>query len=215
MRRAILIIVAIIIALLASGFFYVRGTPHYSLYMLKRAVQNHNPDEALKYVNIDSIVDNLNKTFLGKDRDDNIQASGKSSSLKRMVKDALPDIKESVRSSFRATIAAHDENKQKKDLRKVGPNNVVDGNPNGGVIRDVPRGKTAIRHHKGPGFSVGGIEIGNLDVRNLKEISLWSLNIQVDGKVAEIQSKETPGIRAKMVKTDSGYWQVVEILLLP
>jgi hypothetical protein len=213
--RRIILIVAIIIALLASGFFYLRGTPHYSLYMLKRAIQNHNPDEALKYVNIDSIVDNLSKTFFEKDGEDNVQASGKNSSLKRMVKDALPDIKESVRSSFRAAVAARGDNKQKKDLGKVGSNNAAKDKLNGDVGQDVPRGKLAVQEHKGPGFSIGGIEIGGLDVRKLREISLWSLSIQADGKVAEIQSKDAPGIKAKMVKTDSGYWQVVEILLLP
>jgi hypothetical protein len=215
MRRTILIAVAIIIVLLASGFFYVGSMPYYSLYLLKRAIENHDPDEALKYINIDSIVDNLSRDFLGKDGGDNSQESVKNPSLKRMVTDALPGIKESIRSSFRAAVTSRDDNKQKKDLGTLGSNNVVGDNLNGSIIQDVPRGKNSVRQHKRPGFSIGGIEISNLDLRKIKEISLWDLDIRVDGKTALVQLKDAPGIKAKMVKTDTGYWQVVEIILSP
>jgi len=213
MRRTILIVVTIIIALLASGFFYVRSVPHYSLYMLKRAIENHEPDEALKYINIDSIVDNLGRGFLGKDSGGNSQESGKNPSLKGMVTDALPGIKESIRSSFRAAIASHGDNKQKKNLGTVGSNHVVNDNLNKSNTQEVPREKTSDRLHKNPLFSIGGIEIDNLDVRKIKEISLWDLDIRVDGKTAIVHVKGTPNIKAKMVKTDAGYWQFVEILL--
>ena len=189
MRRTILISVTIIIALLSSGFFYIRSMPHYSLYLFRRAIENHEPDEALKYINIDSIVDNLGRNFLGKDGGDNSQETGKNTSLKRMVTDALPGIKESIRSSFRAAIASHGNGKQ--------------------------NGKPAIRTHKNPLFSVGGIEISNLDLQKIKKISLWDLDIRVDGRTGLVQLKDTPGIKAKMVKTDTGYWQVVEIILSP
>jgi hypothetical protein len=208
MRRTILIVVTIIIALFSSGFFYVKSMPHYSLYMLKRAIENHEPDEALKYINIDSIVDKLGRDFLGKDSGDNSQESGKNPSLKRMVTDALPGIKESIRSSFRAAVASHGDNTQKKDLGTVGSDNL-----NKNIIQEVPRGKNSVRQLKSPGASVGGIEISNLDVRKIKEISLWDLDIRVDGKTAIVHVKNTPNIKAKMVKTDAGYWQFVEILL--
>jgi hypothetical protein len=215
MRHTVLIVVTIIIALLASVFFYVRSVPHYSLYMLKRAIENHEPDEALKYINIDSIVDNLGRDFLGKDGGDNSQESGKNPSLKRMVADTLPGIKESIRSSFRAAIASHADNKQKKDLGTVGSNHVVNDNLNKGIMQEAPREKSSVRLHKNPLFSIGGIEIDNLDVRKIKEISLWDLDIRVDGKTAIVHVKDTPNIKAKMEKTDAGYWQVVEILLSP
>jgi hypothetical protein len=44
---------------------------------------------------------------------------------------------------------------------------------------------------------------------------LWDLDILVDGRIALVQLKDTPGIKGKMVKTDTGYWQVVEIILSP
>jgi hypothetical protein len=215
MRRTILISVTITIVLLFSGYFYVRNMPHYSLYLLKGAIENHEPDEALKYINIDSIVDNLGRDFLGKDGGGNIQESGKNPSMKRMVTDALPGIKESIRSSFRAAIASHGDNKQKKDLGTVGSNHVVNDKLNKSIIQEVPRGKTSDRPHKNPLFSIGGIEIANLDVRKIKKISLWDLVIRVDGKTAIVHVKDTPNIKAKMVKTDGGYWQVMEILLSP
>jgi hypothetical protein len=215
MRRTILIVVTIIIALLASGFFYGRSVPHFSLYMLKRAIEKHKPDEALKYINIDSIVDNLGRDFLGKDSGGNSQESGKNPSLKGIVTDALPGIKESIRSSFRAAIASHDDNKQKKDPGTVGSNQVVNDNLGKSITQEVPREKTSVRLHKNPLFSIGGIEIDNLDIRKIKEISLWDLDIRVDGKTATVHMKDTPNIKVKMVKTDAGYWQVIEILLSP
>jgi hypothetical protein len=211
MRRTILIVVTIIAVLLSSGFFYVKSMPHYSLYMLKRAIENHEPDEALKYINIDSIIDNLGRGFLGKDSGGNSQESGKNPSMKGMVTDALPGIKESIRSSFRAAIASNGNNKEKKDLGTVG--SVVNDNLNKSIVQEVTREKSSVRLHKNPLFSIGGIELGNLDIRKLKEISLWDLDIRVDGKTAIVHVKGTPNIKVKMVKTDAGYWQFVEILL--
>jgi hypothetical protein len=215
MRRKVFIAATVIIALLAIGFFYVRSTPHYSLYMLKRAIENHNPDEALKYINIDSIVDNLSMDLFGKNEGDGNQEVSKKPSLKMMVADALPGIKESIRSSFREAIASHGKGKQKTGLDNAPPKNKAADNLSMTNTKDVPQEKTPVPHYKKPLFSIGGIEIGNLDVRKIKEISLWDLVIQIDGKTAIVHVKDTPNIKAKLVKTDAGYWQVVEIILVP
>lgn len=127
-----------------------------------------------------------------------------------MVTDALPGIKESIRSSFRAAIASHGDNEQKKDLGTIGSDSL-----NKSTTQEVPREKSSARLHKNPLFSTGEIEISNLNVRKIKEISLWDLDIRVDGKTAIVHVKDTPNIKAKMEKTDAGYWQVVEILLSP
>lgn len=191
MRRNSLALTGIIIVFLIVGFFYVRSTPHYSLYQLKRAVENHDPDEALKYINIDSIVDNLSKEFFGKGEWGNSQEGGKGLSLKKMVADALPEIKDSARSSFRASIASRN-----------------DGQHNDGKQRE----KAAVQPHKNPAPPIGGIEIGDLDLRKIKKSSLWDLVVEKDGKTAMVHIKNTPGIKARMVKTEAGHWQVVEIL---
>lgn len=62
MKKTIIIVV-IILALLASGsFYYFIGTPTYSLYKLKKAVQNHDSAKFNKYVDVDRVVENLFET---------------------------------------------------------------------------------------------------------------------------------------------------------
>ena len=189
MRHKTLVLTGIIIALLFIGFFYARGTPHYSLYQLKRAVENHDPDEALKYINIDSIVDNLGKSFFGKEREGTDQRKGQSLSLKGLVAEAMPGIKESIKVSFRASIAGRSGENQTE--------------------------KTAVQPHKNQGPSMVNIEIEGFDVRKLKETNLWDIIIQKDGISAMVSLKNNPGIKAKMIQTSAGNWQVVEIILSP
>jgi hypothetical protein len=189
MRHKAVAVTGIIIVLLVIGFFYVRSTPHYSIYMLKRAVENHDPDEALKYINIDSIVDNLGRSFFGKGGGGISQEEGKGTSLKMLVADALPGIKESIRSSFRSSIASSSDEKHRE--------------------------KIAVQQNKSPASSIGGVEIGGLDLRKLRESSVMDVVIQKDGETAIAYLKNNPGIKARMVKTDAGYWQVVEIILSP
>jgi len=55
------IIVALLVAVLAGGFYYFSGTPRYSLYKIGRAVKNHDSGEFHKYVDVDRIVDHLAK----------------------------------------------------------------------------------------------------------------------------------------------------------
>lgn len=40
-------------------YFYWKSTPSYSLWMLKKAINNSSFDDALPFINIDAIVDNL------------------------------------------------------------------------------------------------------------------------------------------------------------
>ncbi|MBT8406279.1 MAG: DUF2939 domain-containing protein, partial [Deltaproteobacteria bacterium] len=53
------ITVALLVVVLAGGFYYFTGTPRYSLYKLGRAVKNHDSAEFHKYVDVDRIVDHL------------------------------------------------------------------------------------------------------------------------------------------------------------
>ena len=215
MRRKIYIAVSAIIVILATGFFYVRSTPHYSLYMLKRAIETHNPDQAMKYINIDSIADNLGRSLLGiSEGSVGSEIRGKPS-LKGMVIDALPGIKESSRSSVRDAIASHGENKGERVPESAASDKKINENLNTNSAQDAPKRKTAVRLNGNQQFSIGEITVGNLDVRRIEKISLWDLTIQNDGKTAVVSAKDTPNIKARMTKTDGGYWQIVEVLLLP
>lgn len=199
MKRKIYIAALAIIVFLAVGYFYVRSTPHYSLYMLKKAIEKHDPDEALKYIDIDSIVDNLGRNLFGNKEKGASQETSRKSSLKGMVADALPGIKGSIRSSLREAIASGGKNNGK---------NTASG-------KEINENKISAQLHKNQLLSIGGITIGNIDVRRFEKISLWDLIIQGDGKTAFVSVKDTPNIKAKMIKTDAGYWQITEVLLLP
>jgi hypothetical protein len=215
MRRKIYIAASAIIVILAIGFLYVRSTPNYSLNMLTRAIEARNPDQAMKYINIDSIVDNLGRNLLGiSEASVGSETRGKSS-LKGMVFDALPGIKKSIRSSVRAAIASHGENKRGSGPKKTASNKKINESLNTNSAQDVPERKTTIRLNGKQQFSIGGITIGNLDVRRIEKISLWDLTVENDGKSAGVSVKDTPNIKARMTKTDGGYWEIVEVLFLP
>lgn len=215
MKWKIYISVFVIIAFLVIGFFYARSTPHYSLYMLKRAIQKHDPDEALKYIHIDSIIDNLGRKFLGANEKISGREMDGKQSLKSMVVDALPGIKDSIRSSVREAILSHGRPKQKNSSQNTISNIEMNKNATTDTAQDAARKKTALRLHKNPLFSLGGVTIGNLDLKKIEKISLWDLTIKSDGKTAIVSLKDTPHVMAKMAKTDAGHWQIVEVLLAP
>ena len=50
-----------IAALIAVSFFYITSTPYYSLYMFKKAIVNRDAKSVLKYLDTDSILDNMAK----------------------------------------------------------------------------------------------------------------------------------------------------------
>jgi hypothetical protein len=45
----------------AGAFIYIKGTPLHSLYMFKTAVADRDVDGAMKYLDIDSVVDSLSR----------------------------------------------------------------------------------------------------------------------------------------------------------
>mgnify|MGYP001766287938 CR=1 FL=1 len=203
MKRKVYIAALAIIVFLAVGYFYVRSTPHYSLYMLKKAIEKHDPDEALKYIDIDSIVDNLGRNLFGNNEKGASQETSRKTSLKGMIADALPGMKDSIRSSLHEAIASGGKSK-----RKNNGENTASG-------KEINENKISPQLHNNQSLSIGGITIGNIDVRSFEKISLWDLIIQRDEKTAIVSMKDTPNIRVKMIKTDAGYWQITEVLLLP
>jgi hypothetical protein len=128
-KRRLFVALGIIIVLLALGFLYVRETPHYSLYRLVLAIQRHDPDETMKYIDIDSIVDSLSTLLTGNKATDGTDRDGKRSSLKTMIGKALPGMKESIKASLRDAIGSRSDNHRRSvpnaieinnlDLRKV------------------------------------------------------------------------------------------------
>jgi len=196
MKRKVISAATVVFALLIiGGIIYVRNTPHYSIYMLKRAIEHHDPDEALKYINIDSIIDKMSADFIAKNNNTGENNHGKAS-FKGMIAEALPGIKDSVRSSFREAVGSSRKIKRTPDATTE------------------PHGETSARserRHTNKGFSAGGIVIDNLDVGKLENASFRNLIIERRGQTAVVCLKDVPHIKARMVQTDAGHWQVIEI----
>jgi hypothetical protein len=180
--------------------------------MLKRAVKNHDPDEALKFVNVDRIVENLAQGFVG-NATHNTQGEGKNRySLKTIVADSWPGMKESLRSSLRRAILQPDSNAKEMYPRGLAggaeiPKPSTDG-PGGDSLQSKPSSPSP----KSQRYSVGAIEIGGLDLRKLRNISLRDLSIERSGPTATVYLKQNPAIKAKMVKTDHGHWEFTEVI---
>jgi hypothetical protein len=173
-KNGLFVAIGLSIVLLVLGFLYVRETPHYSVYKLILAVQRHDPDEAMKYIDADGIVDNLSALLIGSRAADGTDTDAKRPSLKMVIGKALPGMKESIKSSLRDAIATHGNNSRQP--------------------------------------ASDAIEISNLDLKKLRQTSFWDLKIQRDKETAIVRLKDLPGLKARMVKTRSGRWQVVEIL---
>ena len=117
--RDILIVSSIIFVLVISGAYaYIRTTPRYSLYQLRSALENHDPESALLFIDIDSIVDNLLRDALQKqDVSPKNQWEQAGSDLgKGLVLMMAPAMKESLKSQFKSAIASTDD---KIDLQKI------------------------------------------------------------------------------------------------
>lgn len=177
MRRKGILIAGVIALVALSGFWYLRGTPHYSLFKLSQAVRNHNPDEAFKYIDIDSVVAGFARTLMGSNPGETEEEAARRSSLRRMIAEALPGMRGSIRSSLRDAIAGKDRDKGRKGL--------------------------------------GSIEINNLNLRKIRETPFWNLEVKRNGSTAMVHLKDNPGLKAKMVKTTSGHWQITEVILSP
>lgn len=90
------------------AFLYVRETPRYSLYQFSSAILNHNPQKALLYLDVDSVIDNIVKeTFpagtkdgLPKDK----SGTKRSDIAEDIVRQNLPTIKKQMKEQIGSTI---------------------------------------------------------------------------------------------------------------
>jgi hypothetical protein len=119
------LLTVIIVLLDIFVFFYARGTPQYSLYQFRKAVENHETDTALKYIDADSIVYNFRIDLLR--AQDKKQTANKIKSFGDHLTDdlitmILPAIKETLKGKYNTAIKIPSVNKssvtnnQKHDL---------------------------------------------------------------------------------------------------
>ena len=105
MRKKIAIASGAILLAFLCGFLYIKTTPWYSIYQLSRAVNDHDADTALKYIDVDSVTESLAKGL----------STGNSTSG-RINKDVaaaismnMPSIKEGVRLYLISVIRSQDD----------------------------------------------------------------------------------------------------------
>lgn len=128
-----LVIGAVILtAVLVAGFAFVKGTPQYSLYQFKKAVENHDPDAAFKYLDVDSVVDNLasdlmNSQEMNKPTSSPWEEAGQSMA-KGLVTVMLPSIKDAMKGQIKTAITTADSEKGEGD----GGTNTIKGLSKGG-----------------------------------------------------------------------------------
>jgi len=115
--KKVVIIAIVILAVLASGsFYYFTGTPTYSLYKLKKAIQNHDSTTFNKYVDVDRVVENLLETAsaqmekeMGDLKDNPFGELGVN-----LAKGLLPFFKEGMKNEINKSIEEISEDKDNK-----------------------------------------------------------------------------------------------------
>jgi hypothetical protein len=96
------------------GYYSIKETPRYSLYWFKKAILDHDAESALRYLDIDSIVDNMMKDMSGEeDKDRARQKAQPESPTKNIGRDIirqnLPAIKEQLREQLESAIVSYND----------------------------------------------------------------------------------------------------------
>lgn len=99
--KKIIVSVSLFVAIVSGwSYYYFIGTPTYSLYEIKEAMKKHDTERFKKYVDIDSITDNL-LNEASKKMDTGEDPTGALSGLKALVISAMrPAIKNAIEKSI-------------------------------------------------------------------------------------------------------------------
>ncbi len=105
---------AFILAALAVAFFFVRETPTYSLFMLKRAIIDHDAEKAMRYIDTDRIVDRIVADTFSADETSGPTGHNRWQTMMRKVgKEAiiqnLPAIKVQLREQLKSMIHSYND----------------------------------------------------------------------------------------------------------
>ncbi len=124
-KRITLIVTSclLLVAICTAGFYWVRETPRYSLFWFKRAILQRDADSALKYIDLDSILDNM-VNQMSDGAGGQAVASGKSGRTlggisKDVVSQNLPSIKSQLREQLRSAILSYNDQAVLEKLSKA------------------------------------------------------------------------------------------------
>ncbi len=115
MRKKIALISGAILLMLLCGFLYIKTTPWYSIYQLSRAVNDHDAETALKFIDVDSVTESLAKSLSA--------GGGASGKINKDVAAAIsmnmPSIKEGVRLYLISVIRSQDDAGDRKKAAAI------------------------------------------------------------------------------------------------
>ena len=117
-------ILCVVIIALGIGYILIKETPRYSLYWFKKAILERDAEKALKYLDTDSIVDNMAKDMSGEEDKEKAQSNDRSKgSMNNIGKDIimqnLPAIKEQLREQLKSAIISYDDRTALDNLNKA------------------------------------------------------------------------------------------------
>jgi hypothetical protein len=113
-----------LIIALGIGYIFIKETPRYSLYWFKKAILDRDAESALKYLDTDSIVDNMVKDMSGEEEKEKVQSKDQSKgSMNNIGKDIimqnLPVIKAQLREQLKSVIVSYNDRAALDNLNKA------------------------------------------------------------------------------------------------
>lgn len=117
-------ILIVLIAVPGIGYIFIKDTPRYSLYWFKKAILEHDAESALKYLDTDSIVDNMVKDMSAEEGKKKAQQKDQSEgSMKNIGKDIimqnLPAIKAQLQEQLKSAIISYNNKAVLDNLNKA------------------------------------------------------------------------------------------------
>lgn len=111
--KKLIIIPIVVLMVLGSSYYYFKGTPRYSLWQTKKAIQDHDSISFNKYVDVDRIVSSLtDEGSKSLESEMNSSADSLGELGKSMVKAFLPAIKDGLKNSINKSIEEISDGKQ-------------------------------------------------------------------------------------------------------
>lgn len=176
-----IVIGAVVLAVVGSGIFYYyfKGTPRYSLYQTKKAIQDHDSITFNKYVDVDRVVSSLtDEGAKSIESEMNSSADSLGDLGKGMMNAFLPLIKDGLKNSINKSIEEISDGKQNsfleakiKEIKQEGKSsNVILLNSKNEEIR-LNMVKTPERYWKIVGVNFDDFKKVNPEVTDTKKIA--------------------------------------------
>lgn len=126
-KKKLIILSSILFALIIlgiAGFLAIHNTPRYSLYWFKKAILEHDAESALKYLDIDSIVDNMVKDIFDKpEQEKEPSKNQREAPMKNIGKDIimqnLPAMKIQLKEQLESAIISYNDQTALNNLSRA------------------------------------------------------------------------------------------------